>query len=93
MADAYTQKRGSDGPLGKSCPVEEQVNTSRIKTQQTVVIKCGMKRWNAGAKVVLSGTEHLTTNTTYHGTKSVDLPMFSDDVPIANDIFRRLRRC
>jgi hypothetical protein len=43
MADTHTEKRGADGPLCKSWSVEGKVNTSRIKTQQTVVIKCGMK--------------------------------------------------
>jgi hypothetical protein len=43
MTDTHTEKRGTDGPLCKSWSVKDKANMSRINTQQTVVIKCGMK--------------------------------------------------
>jgi hypothetical protein len=43
MADTHTERWGADGPLCKSWAVEDKANMSRIKTQQTLVIKCGMK--------------------------------------------------
>jgi hypothetical protein len=60
MADTNIEKRGTDGPLCKSWSVKDKANMPRINTQQTVVIKCGIKlRPNHCNTEILEGDENL----------------------------------